>query len=38
MYFYVYCLYAIDDTRCGALVSEVVPWEDFMINIVKKVI
>ena len=26
-------MYAIDDIRCGALVSEVVPYADFMFNV-----
>ena len=30
VYFFVQCLYTVDDVRCGELVSEMVPSADFV--------
>ena len=32
-YFFVQCLYSVDDIRCGELVSEVVPCADFVSDV-----
>ena len=34
--FICYCMYAVDDTSCGELMSEVVPCADFMFNVSMK--
>ena len=32
-YFFVYCIYSVDDIRCGELMSEVVPCADFVTDL-----